>query len=900
MFCKNCGNQLADGMKFCNHCGTKVPQTVPAPQKAPTVCLENNKAAPVQAPQNAPASHKPSVKSEEVCRIDNEIKTIWPDWEITEKIGQGSFGSVFKAQRKEYGTTLYSAIKIIRIPKDDSETAVVQHEIGLDDASTTSYFKGVVDECVNEIQLMVSLKGNQNVVSVEDYKVVQNTEKIGWTIYLRMELLTSFNEYMKDRVLTEPEIIQVGIDICNALEFCHKMNILHRDIKLDNIFISSAGTYKLGDFGIARKLEKATAGLSQKGTYNYMAPEIYHGNKEYDFRSDIYSLGIVLYRLSNNNRLPLLSSSAKIVTAKQMQSALDARMKKAALPAPCNASPAFADVILYACAYDPAARFANASVMKNALIAVLNGNAVPAAPAAAPGIFAQERSAEFNSETIPSDGTAVYEKTSAIDNFKNSAFGKTVVKAIDSVKSMSKTKKIIISSAAGFVFVALIGLIIFLSWYNSLEQKILRALEDGNYESAIELFNEEYSARDEKDIADILSDRLDSLKSDFRNDKIEYSDAQIELSAINQMSVSLVEGKIDETEVYIERLNDSKTAFRTAQLFIEQGDYANAITQYRLVIEEDPNYETAKTDLSSAIDSYRTQVLADASELSKKEEYAKAITTLQSALNILPNDPALTEQLTVYSAANVTKLKNDALNTATEFAADKDYESAINTISAAMVGENADDSDLKMAYDNYCDDYVDFALAKATTLISNGENDSALELLNSVDNLVPNNASIQAKIASITPLCMTDEVPAYQSGGNPYTEYSSVKSGNSKHFSMAGIKYYNGMTFSGDYNIFDDVSWAVYNLDKKYSRIEFTVCHVDGTYLGDKNTLQIIYDGFVTEEIELAPDMAPKYITLDVSGVTQLKLQIGASGNDHPIYGLGNPVIFSAEIPASD
>ena len=77
-----------------------------------------------------------------------------------------------------------------------------------------------------------------------------------------------------------------------------KRNIIHRDIKPENIFVNDFGDFKLGDFGIARKMENVTGGLSQKGTFNYMAPEV-AGNGRYDSRADIYSLGIVLYRLLN-------------------------------------------------------------------------------------------------------------------------------------------------------------------------------------------------------------------------------------------------------------------------------------------------------------------------------------------------------------------------------------------------------------------------------------------------------------------------------------------------------------------------------------------------------------------------------------------------------------------------
>ena len=93
--------------------------------------------------------------------------------------------------------------------------------------------------------------------------------------------------------------------MCNALELCEKRGIIHRDIKPDNIFINDNGDYKLGDFGVARQLEKSSTFMSRRGNQAYMAPEVYKG-EWYGEKADIYSLGLVLYRLLNNSRIPFM------------------------------------------------------------------------------------------------------------------------------------------------------------------------------------------------------------------------------------------------------------------------------------------------------------------------------------------------------------------------------------------------------------------------------------------------------------------------------------------------------------------------------------------------------------------------------------------------------------------
>ena len=239
--------------------------------------------------------------------------------------------------------------------------------------ATKTYLQEVVNDFANEIRLMESFKGFQNIVSVEDYKVVERNDRVGWDIYIRMELLTPLNTYISDKVLSEREVIELGCDICSALERCAQRNVIHRDIKPDNIFINEFGDYKLGDFGIARKLENMTSGLSQKGTYNYMAPEVEKGYS-YDATVDIYSLGIVLYWLLNKRRLPFVSTEKKLLSPRDLVTANRRRLDGEPLPAPCNASPAMAEVILKACDPDPRKRFASAEEMKNALKTVTEGS----------------------------------------------------------------------------------------------------------------------------------------------------------------------------------------------------------------------------------------------------------------------------------------------------------------------------------------------------------------------------------------------------------------------------------------------------------------------------------------------------------------------------------------------
>lgn len=298
---------------------------------------------------------------------------------------------VYRAERELGGETTESAIKVIRIPSNPTEGRALIQELGGEEAAR-QYFKDVVDGYSKEILAMDILKGITNIVSIEDYAVEENPEALGWTIYIRMEFLTPFPDYAQTHTMDEAEVIRLGIDLCTALKYCEKAGIIHRDIKPSNIFVSAMGNFKLGDFGVSRKLEAASGKTASTGTFPYMAPEVYNG-QDYDHRADQYSLGLVLYRLMNHGREPFVNPDKQLVTLKDKQSALMLRVSGKEVPPPCSASPGLTRVILKALQYLPAERYRTAEEFGAAL------ESIGKEPAAAPD--APERPAPQASAARP-------------------------------------------------------------------------------------------------------------------------------------------------------------------------------------------------------------------------------------------------------------------------------------------------------------------------------------------------------------------------------------------------------------------------------------------------------------------------------------------------------------------
>ena len=321
----------------------------------------------------------------------NENFPAWPGWKTVRLIGRGSFGAVYEIERDVFGTKEKAALKVIRIPQNESEIEEM-YDSGYDDASVTATFKQHLQSIVNEYSLMRQMNGAANVVNCDDFRCVPHDNGIGWDIFIRMELLTPLTKAV-DRRPSDLEVRRVAEDMCAALSLCRRHGIIHRDIKPQNIFYSPNGDFKLGDFGIAKTIEK-TSGGTKIGTYKYMAPEVYAG-KPYNLTADIYSLGLVLHWLLNERRSPFLPLPPAPVEASMEEAARMRRFAGESVPTPAHGSDGLKRIVLKACAFDPAERYQSADEMLADLRALDGGQsasergrdsgsgetAAPAAPA---------------------------------------------------------------------------------------------------------------------------------------------------------------------------------------------------------------------------------------------------------------------------------------------------------------------------------------------------------------------------------------------------------------------------------------------------------------------------------------------------------------------------------------
>ena len=305
----------------------------------------------------------------------NEIRIPWHGWKIVREIGKGSFGTVYEIERQLLDITEKAAMKVISIPRDESEFEMMLLDSGYDEDAVEQSIRSELQRVEREYAVMSRMRGISNIVSCEDFAYTAKDGGRGYTVFVRMELLKSIHTVIRERrkkgtPFTEAETIKLGMDICRALTVCEKHGIIHRDIKPQNILLSSIGAYNLGDFGTARTIDHSTH-ATYAGTVSFMAPEVFRREK-YGKTVDIYSLGLMMYWLMNGYRMPFIPAD-RVPTSDDRAAAESRRMSGDPLPAPCNAGPELSRVILKACAFRSEDRYRSAGEMMDDLTRLERG-----------------------------------------------------------------------------------------------------------------------------------------------------------------------------------------------------------------------------------------------------------------------------------------------------------------------------------------------------------------------------------------------------------------------------------------------------------------------------------------------------------------------------------------------
>jgi len=222
-----------------------------------------------------------------------------PGYKITGKLGAGAMAVVYKAKQLSLNRTV--AIKVL--PKRFSENPEY------------------VERFYKEGQAAGRLN-HPNIVQAID------VGEAGGYHYFVMEYVegkTIADDLTAGKIFSEPEALDIIIQVARALEHAHACSLIHRDVKPKNIMISTSGTVKLADMGLARETTDIEAAQSEAGkaygTPYYIAPEQIRGKIDIDGRADIYGLGATLYHMLTG-RVPFMAEDSADVMRKHLREKL--------------------------------------------------------------------------------------------------------------------------------------------------------------------------------------------------------------------------------------------------------------------------------------------------------------------------------------------------------------------------------------------------------------------------------------------------------------------------------------------------------------------------------------------------------------------------------------------------
>lgn len=251
-------------------------------------------------------------------------------------------------------------VKVISIPASQDQldalllTGAFQNEL-----RALDYFKELAEGVCGEVKTLEQLSKLDGFVPYLGCQSEKMDDGVGYDVYLLAPYRPSLEKSLHTQPLTHLAAVNLGLDMCAALSVCRKAGYLYADLKPDNIYLTEMRGYCIGDLGFIPLQSLKYASLPDKYRSSYTPPEITDAYAPLSDTMDIYALGLVLYQVYNNGELPFTGSAPA-----------------QPLPSPMYADYEMAEIILKACAPDPADRWKDPAQMGQALVDYMQRNSI--------------------------------------------------------------------------------------------------------------------------------------------------------------------------------------------------------------------------------------------------------------------------------------------------------------------------------------------------------------------------------------------------------------------------------------------------------------------------------------------------------------------------------------------
>ena len=276
-------------------------------------------------------------------------------------------------------------VKVIAIPASAVQTeALLLTGAFSDPEAVKEYYRELAEGVQKEANILSELSQLEGFLGYEQVQIAATEEGDGFEVYLLCPYRKSVETIMSKEPLTHLAIVNMGLDLCNALAACRRAGFVCADLKPSNIFHDDKNGYRIGDLGFVALTGLRYASLPSKYCSCYTAPEARDPMAELNATIDIYSLGLVLYAAYNGGTLPRLEDGSADTSAP-----------------PVYADYEMAEIILKACATDPAARWQEPAQIGQALVSYMQRNSVNDVPIIPPIVEIPEPEEEEPEEFLP-------------------------------------------------------------------------------------------------------------------------------------------------------------------------------------------------------------------------------------------------------------------------------------------------------------------------------------------------------------------------------------------------------------------------------------------------------------------------------------------------------------------
>lgn len=301
----------------------------------------------------------------------SELKMVSPllDHMAVEKETAGHFGRTCYKLRSTTGERFI--LKRISVPASDSQVrALILSGAYSDEASVHEYYGRVVGDIRAELDAGKELAASGCFAGAVSYQIEPKESGVGYDIYILYPLYIPLNDFLDKSAMTNLRAVNLGIDICDAISTCREAGYLFGNIKPENLYFMTTGKFLLGDLGLVSLQDLKYSCLPEEYIGTYSAPELSDITTSPNTTIDLYSLGMVLYRIYNGNHGPFEDENTGEAMADKL------RMTGKPLPTPIYADYELAGIILKACAFKKEDRYQTPEEFKQALVLYMQRNEV--------------------------------------------------------------------------------------------------------------------------------------------------------------------------------------------------------------------------------------------------------------------------------------------------------------------------------------------------------------------------------------------------------------------------------------------------------------------------------------------------------------------------------------------